>query len=405
MDKVMDKIKKGLYSKFLLLEKKDIKVGDNQSIDIGETSEALNDYIFNGNDGSNQITKVVSRKKNKMKVWPIVLAALMTMMLGTRIKNNNVSSSDLENCVDISYTLFAQNDEIFLSDLLSIDDFQYLDIEEKDILNNYEEGVPLQEMSIVSESINPNISEMGLPVIHDLNSSSYISNILIVDNGVEVNLTLEKKDNLKVVIDNYCKTNGKTLSDLKVWIKVVNEQFNSFGWIELNELINNMSNNNAEDTKVTLYNQYKYDIDIYGYNREELIDKLSSSGLPIMNIEGNAASKEAPLAGFWNKVIEGDNESLNEFRNYYNGVNINVVDKNGNLLPNGSIIKGNDGLEYRLVNISLKEEKSDSDKLKYNISWGIQNYNQEKALLAAAIGIVGVYFANKKEQENDVKSR
>ena len=87
---------------------------------------------------------------------------------------------------------------------------------------------------------------------------------------------------------------------------------------------------------------------------------------------------------------------------------IPVVDENGNLMPEGSIVVGSDGQEYKITKLSLNSQKKlvfYKDKIEYILTWNVQNINKQLALLAIATSLVGTYFINKKDEKTKVKSR
>lgn len=111
--------------------------------------------------------------------------------------------------------------------------------------------------------------------------------------------------------------------------------------------------------------------------------------------------------------VDGETVQLSE-----DMVSIDIVDKNGNLLPEGSIVVGSDGQKYIITNLDVNTKKVlelHPNETVSELTWNIKNIKKNIALalipiIPVIIGLYSSYMFYKLEEEeidkeNDVKSR
>lgn len=335
--------------KEIIMKLNSISLENGDSTDLYETSKAVNKYINSNEPSCNEPCKVV--KKRKIKTWPIVLAAIFAMSLGFKIKENRVSNSEILDCLEMKCVAYGINPDIVLEQILDVENIKNINVG------------PIEQ--------NQNDTSIY--------SIDYVS--IIDENQVAHKETTQGK-NIKEIIDEYCKTHYKNIEDLIIKIHI---NGSISGWVSLNDILNEEN----DKTEIMLDEYYVGELISFENDEQYFLDLLTDN----LNLSHKYLDDNT------NRIIQLEIDE---------DLKIPVVDENGNLMPEGSIVVGSDGQEYKITKLSLNSQKKlvfDKDKIEYILTWNIQNINKQLALLAIATSLVGTYFINKKDEKTKVKSR
>ena len=307
--------------------------------------------------------KVVKRRKGKFKIWPLVLAAILTALLGFKYNQKAVTISEIEKISSLNYIAYGISEETILENENEILQRVTSDIKTGDT-TEIAKGTNYYASSDYQYGGNSSYGTFGSTVRPEgVYTIDYIS---IINNGKIDEVVYEQGKNLGNVIEEYCQKNNTDISNLDIKLHIGGPVS---GWVNLNDVLNkNDLAPQVKSTKTVLDNRYEGSL--RSRDEQQLLQTLAQNDLHI-NVDGK-------------------------------DVSLKVVDSNGNLLPEGSTVIGSDGQEYKLTKLSLKntkelnlyEEKTDKE-----LNWSIQNINKELALLIAAGGIVGTYLVNIKKKE------
>ena len=307
--------------------------------------------------------KVVKRRKGNFKIWPLVLAAILTALLGFKYNQKAVTISEIEKISSLNYIAYGIREETRLANENEILQRVTSDIKTGDT-TEIAKGTNYYASSDYQYGGNSSYGTFGSTVRPEgVYTIDYIS---IINNGKIDEVVYEQGKNLGNVIEEYCQKNNTDISNLDIKLHIGGPVS---GWVNLNDVLNkNDLAPQVKSTKTVLDNRYEGSL--RSHDEQQLLQTLAQNDLHI-NVDGK-------------------------------DVSLKVVDSNGNLLPQGSTIIGSDGQEYKLTKLSLKntkelnlyEEKTDKE-----LNWSIQNINKELALLIAAGGIVGTYLVNIKKKE------
>lgn len=86
-------------------------------------------------------------------------------------------------------------------------------------------------------------------------------------------------------------------------------------------------------------------------------------------------------------------------------VTLKVTDDDGNLLQPGSVVKGSDGKDYRLSELSVEETEIldvQGSEIERGISWSVHNIALEEALAIAAMTAAATYLSSKIKRKEMV---
>lgn len=385
-----DVIKKG----YLMLGNKGVQLSSGEYIQMSEITKALEDYVYlispEKDPASSTITssettpisqtelhsitslqpsipsniipnktvekhRVVKRRKNNSKVWPIILAALLTAMLGFKYNQKSVTIHEIEDISNLNYTAYGISEEMILENEDEILQRVMSDIKTGDT-TEMEAGVKYYKSSDYQYGGDSTHGTFGSTIRPE--GTYTIDYISIINNGKIDHVVYEQGKNLGNVIEEYCKNNNTDISKLDIKIHIGGPVS---GWVDLKDVLNKDDlKPQIKETKSVLDKQYSGEI-----------NNFSGQFLTI-NVNGKSVS-------------------------------LNIMDQNGNLLKEGSVVVGSDGQEYKLTKLNISDFKKLNSYKKYlgkELNWSVQNINQELALLLAASGIVGTYLVNIKKKED-----
>ncbi len=350
-----------MFSKF---KNKGIFLENNESVKSNEIEEAAKQYINSEQNDPNQTYKVIKRRKFKFWPLPLVLAVMTVMMLGFEKKESTITPSSVINYSEIFCDVYGINPEIILDNLSNV-----------------------QTIS------NDNISFIGENESM-INSCSF-DYISIQDGNQIIDIEIKQGEDIKDVIDVYCKKNFKNIEELNIKI-----HFDGpiSGWINLNDILKENLGNQSIQINIMLDEYYQGNF-LIQRKYEEGENKLPIIRLTLPQKNVNNGTN-----------VDGETVQLSE-----DMVSIDIVDKNGNLLPEGSIVVGSDGQKYIITNLDVNTKKVLELYPNETVSeskWNIQNIkkNISLALMPIIIGLYSSYMFYKLEEEeidkeNDVKSR
>ena len=352
---------------FLKFKNNGVNLENGDIVQLSETQDALEQYINSEQSNVNETHKVI--KKRKIKFWPLplVLAAMTVMTLGFEKKENTITPSSVINYSEIFCDVYGINSEIVLD-----------------------------ELSNVQTISNDNISFIGENQ-STINSCSF-NYISIQDGNQTIDIEIKQGEDIKDVIYDYYKKNYKNIEELNIKL-----HFDGpiSGWINLNDILKNYSGNQSMQINIMLDEHYQSIFSIQRkYEEGENKFPIIRLTLPQKNVNNGTN-------------VDGETVQLSE-----DMVSIDIVDKNGNLLPEGSIVVGSNGQKYIITNLDVNTKKFLElypNETVSELTWNIQNIkkNITLVLMPIILGLYETYMLYKLEEEpeeeidkeNDVKSR
>ena len=341
------KISEILKKIFLKFNNNGVNLENGDIVQLSETQDALEQYINSEQTNVNETHRVI--KKRKIKVWPLplVLAAMATMMFGFKINEETITPSSLINYSEISCTAYGINPDVVLN--LSDDNIIFAG-ENESITNSY--------------------------------SIDYIS---IQDGNQIIDKEIKQGKDIKDVINDYCKENHKNIEDLDIKIHIDGP---ISGWVYLSDILKNNSNNQSIQINVMLDECYQVNL---SFQRKY---KDGENKLPVTSL--NLSQKNIN-----NGNVDGESVQLSE-----DMIKIDIVDKDGNLLPEGSIVVGSDGQKYIITDLNISTKKILElypNETVSKLTWDIQNIKRNigLSLMPIIIGLYSSYMFHELEKESE----
>ena len=346
-EKLESTIRKGV----LMLGNGRIQMPRGEYLSLEELEAAIRAHVLMSKEEPSTI-KVVKRKKTKWNLWPIIVAGIMAITMGFKVaprqeaKYDNLTSEQLEYIVNyIEQHSEYKSEEEMVKELI-----HELDIGEKVQVS---EGVKYYAASDDVVYYPDSYSTFGQG---PRDSGEYnIDYISIIKDGEISKVERKSGANIGDTIDKYCQDNNVSPADVTIMLHLGGPVA---GWVDLEDVMNN--------TKFNL-----------GLSSVVLEEKEEYKGT---------------LEDFEGKItIDVDGKS----------VDINLLDENGNLVSEDSIIIGSDGQQYRVSRLQITEVTKNvetSPATKTQISWSIHNITKEEALFASAVALAGTLLLRKKEE-------
>ena len=177
--------------------------------------------------------------------------------------------------------------------------------------------------------------------------------ISVLYKGEIQNVAYNTGINLSKVLKNEAKRLGCSIDDLEPMIHLGN---GPTGWVSVNDLLDHTDKKISNKTNTILESTKDYD-GVCTYSDTITIQTASNQT-----------------------------------------ADIKITDKDGNLLKNGSKVKGSDGIEYQIKNLEVEEINDDKNEEKSMLTFKVGNVNPTEALTALAMAVVtGISARRKKE--------
>ena len=312
----------------------------------------------------NEVHTVIKRKPKNIKIWPLIMASIVSLLLALNVSVNKSNLNELAefNCeaygvkCDTIYIAKEGTTRNALGDLKTGDSVPV------------ESGTNYYASSDYLYGGNSNSGTFGSVTRPEgMYTLEYIS---IIDNEKISKVVYEQGQKLSDIINTYCSENNRSFSDLEVMVHIGGPVS---GWVNITTLLGEENFNQQIIIKeIRLDDCYSGTISLP--SQQELIKSLAQNGINI-NVDGKT-------------------------------VNLKCTDDNGNLLPTGSVVIGSDGNEYRLTKLEFKEQSSGAIG-DAEIYLNFQSVKKEILLLNALGGLATVLLNINREtgEYEEVKSR
>ena len=376
----------------------DLKSGDYVSVD--ELLVALNEYVvmkpgkkeepkIPGEEPGKEPEKIpgttvtVRRKyKNKLSRWLALLAALLILLSGIRVKDN-VTTVEVPVEVQEQIMMLIQQDQLDyeLSGITHELTYETLEEAQKRIVSGYtlgesvqlEDGDTLYENSVLGGQkavIGNGLRQAGA---YQISGVSIVYNGTVYDFHVDLDVSDPGLD-IGNFVNETCEKNNLDLSQIEIRLHIGSTADNTrTGWIDITELIN-----------------------------EDSVERQVTSDTPVVSSTYNGTQENFDGSTITIETVNGN-------------VDLKVVDENGNLLQPGTIVVGSDGQEYKIGDLELStveveqtqeatttvmEEQQVVDGKK--LTWRIQDCSLAVGI-APLVGAIAAAVANKKKNEESQK--
>ena len=378
--------KKGIV--FLGKDGPDLKSGDYISVD--ELLVALNDYVVmkpvkkegekeeEKQQEETKVVRVTRKYKNNLSKWLIMLAALLVLLSGLRVKDNIKTVEVTDETKEVIVMMMEQQQlEYGVDGITKEIIFENLEEAQRRIASGYKigdevelhEGDTLYENSLLGGQKAVIGSTLRQPGNYEVTGVSIVCGGQIYD--FHVDLTVANPGfEIGNFINEACAKHGLDLDQVEIRLHFGNAASNTqTGWIDVTKLI-----------------------------KEDQIEK-------------QATGEKIEVSGTFSGVEENFNGSTIDIETPNGKVTIKVVDENGNMLQPGSRVIGSDGQEYMIgeLNVSTvekavpqevtttvtkEEEVVDGKK----VTWRIQDCSLLVAL-GPLIGAAAAEVATRKKNE------
>lgn len=357
---IIDNKKQKEYNKgVFMLGNKRIQLPNGQYVSAEEISLALNEYIKLSptnqketiDQNNPEVYRVIKRIVSKFSYIPLLISTIIMILSGLGFKQEKITELVQQQQDNLKYstTQMQQMTDNEIKDAV-YDKFIKLktgdSIEIPSNVKYFSSSDHETQKNSKSGTFGSVIRPEGKYSLEYV-SILYNKNIVYVEYNTNVSI-----DN---TLENVAQKLGVSKENLKVELHIGGPVA---GWVDVDDIVNNYISSSQNQAKVNLKETEK------------------QNGV-IENFDGSII------------VINGN-------------VTLKVVDENGNLLPSGSIVVGNDGQKYRLDDLKIEKEMAMSSVevgTKNKLHWSIHNITKEELLLAASVAIVGTYFTTKQRKE------
>lgn len=376
--------KKGIV--FLGKHGPDLKSGDYVSVD--ELLIALNEYVImkpvpkeDDKEKQEEETKVirVTRKyKNNLSRWLIMLAALLVLLSGIRVKDNVKTVEITEEQKQIIVMMMEQQQlEYGVEGITREAIMENLEEAQRRIASGYkigdevelQQGDVLYENSLLGGQKAVIGSTLRQPGNYEVTGVSIVCGGQIFD--FHIDLTVENPGfEIGNFINEACEKHGLNLDDVQIRLHFGNSaNHTQTGWIDVTKLI-----------------------------KEE-------------NVEKQVTGEKIEVSGTFEGIEENFNGTTINMETPNGVVTIKVVDENGNLLQPGAKVIGSDGQEYMIgeLNVSTIQKETTQEVTTMvttekevvdgkKVTWKIQDCSLLIAL-GPLIGAAAAEVATRKKNE------
>lgn len=373
---IEDNRKKQEFKKgFLMLGNSQILLPTGDYILGSEIIKAINDYIKMVPNKDNispqqhpvqsddviyskeeETYEVIKRITKKINIVPIIIALLSTLLMGFKLEENydyvTINTPTSKAVYDVDALVEKSEQEIVDEITKDVKDIKTGDkIEVQDGLKYHSSS----DFKYGGSNRNGTFGQNNPTGEYNVDYISIVYNRKIVQVKYDKNQSLQQ--NLNLVADRL----GVDVNDLESYIHLGGPVS---GWVDVDDIIKSKTEQSMKDRRV-------------------LLDEKEN----IQGIEHN---------------FNGTTITIND-----NGQNVvlDVVDENGNIISDGSIVTGSNGEKYRFQDINVEEDLTTVEqKLSTgrDLIWSIHNINKEYALASAAVATLLILLGmdRKKEMTN-----
>lgn len=322
-----------LHKASLMLGNRGIKLSNGEYIEESEIKKALNNYIIKKASPPKQ-NKIYTVKRTKKK-YPL-LTLLIPIIMAATLGLNSVQAESVKNIPEINEAIVkvqsGYNKEISNSEALQ-SAFATLNTGDSIIM---EKGIQYHESSDYNYGGENKTGKFGDGLRETGNYKLDYISIINKKTGDIIKVENNKNQNIGEFINKTLDQNNLNFSDVEVMIHIGGPVS---GWVNAKDLTNLIENTKESNT-------------IFKIDKEYNVIEKNFTGIITITLDNGSK------------------------------VDLNIIDKDGNLLPKNTIIIGSDGKEYRLNEINIEKQ----DNQQQIITSKVWEISKEKALVGGIIG-------------------
>lgn len=352
-----------VYNKgVFMLGNDNLQLANGEYVSAQELSKALKDYVVAKpnekisspkQESKNEIKKVTKLQKLKVKLWPLILAGTIAI---TTIGININADKYIE-----SPTISITAEQIESQDVLETESQVAERLQSKYTTGDkidIQKGIKYHESSNWEYGGRNNNAEFGNPQRPD--GEYTLDYFSIIYSGGKVTAEYKQGQNLENVVQKVCIENNLKPNEVDIKFHIGGPVS---GWISMNDLQSEKEQTPQVIGKsITVENDYT----AVQKNFEGMVTIKTENGL----------------------------------------VQLNFLDEDGNLISDGTVLKGSDGREYRITSVEQKYETLVGENNSLNsfgksVEFELHDLNKEASLLLAgsALGLTALATKRRKEEK------